>query len=69
MALFKYFKPTKAPAESTLPLPSGPFSEAIPSSSIKAANKEVKSIIMKSIVAYYNVGLANGYSEHIVRVA
>ena len=41
MALLKYFKPIN---RSTLPLPSGPLSEIVPSSSIKAANKEVESI-------------------------
>ena len=46
MALLKYFKPTKAPMASSLPLPSGPLSEVTPSSSIEAANKEVKSIIL-----------------------
>ena len=47
-SLLKYFKLTKAPVESTLPLPSGPLSEVIPSSSIEAANKEVKSIVSQS---------------------
>ena len=46
MALLKYFKPTKAPMASTLPFPNGPLSEVMPSSSIEAANKEVKSIIL-----------------------
>ena len=39
MALLKYFKPIN---RSTLPLPIGLFSEIVPSSSIKAANKEVE---------------------------
>ena len=42
MALLKYFKPIN---RSTLPLPSGPLSEIVPSSSIEAANKEVESIV------------------------
>ena len=42
MALLKYFKPIK---RSTLPLPNGPLSEFVPSSSIEAANKEVESIV------------------------
>ena len=42
MALLKYFKPIN---RSTLPLPSKPLSEIVPSSSIVAANKEVKSIV------------------------
>jgi len=42
MALCKYFKPIN---RSTLPLPSGPLSEIVPSFSIEAANKEVESII------------------------
>ena len=42
MALLKYFKPIN---RSTMPLPSGPLSEIVPSSSIEAANKEVESIV------------------------
>ena len=42
MALRKYFKPIN---QSILPLPSGPLSEIVPSSSIEAANKEVESIV------------------------
>ena len=37
MALFKYFK-----REKNLPDPQGPLSEAVPSTSIEEANKEVK---------------------------
>ena len=37
MALFKYFK-----RERNLPDPQGPLSEAVPSTSIEEANKEVK---------------------------
>ena len=48
MALLKYFKPIKVPTASTLPLPSEPLSEVILSSSIEAANKEVKSILESS---------------------
>ena len=40
--LRKYFKPIN---RSTLPLPSGPLSEIVPSSSIEAANKELRSIV------------------------
>ena len=45
MALLKYFKPIK---RSTLPLPNGPLSEFVPSSSIEAANKEVASIVSQA---------------------
>ena len=48
MALLRYLKPTKAPTASTLALPSGLLLEAMPSSSIEAANKEVKPIIIES---------------------
>ena len=54
MALLKYFKPTKVPTVSTLPLPSRPFSEVMPSSSIEAANMEVKSIILESQISSEN---------------
>ena len=48
MALLRYFKPTKALTASTLALPSGSLLEAMPSSTIEAANKEVKLIILES---------------------
>ena len=51
VALLKYFEPTKAPMVSTLPFPSGPFSEIMPLSSIEAANKEVKYVILKSQIS------------------
>ena len=41
MSLFKYFKKSN-PAEQHLPKPNGPLSTQMPSSSIVAANKEVK---------------------------
>ena len=43
MALLKYLK--LDPAKKGLPHPSGPFSTIIPTSSIVAANKEVKTIV------------------------
>ena len=48
MVLLKYFKPIKLPMTSTLPLPSGPLSKVMPSSSTEAANEEVKSILKSS---------------------
>ena len=54
VALLKYFKPTKALMVSTLSLPSGPFLEVMPLSSIEAVNKKVKSIILKSQISSEN---------------
>ena len=54
VALLKYFKPTKVLIVSTLALPSGPLSEVMPLFSIEAANKEVKSIILKSQISSEN---------------
>ena len=48
MVLLKYFKPIKSPTTSTLPLLSRPLSKVMPSSSIEAANEEVKSILKSS---------------------
>ena len=51
IALLKYFKRTKLLVTSILSLPSGSLSDVMPSSSIEAANKEVKSIISQEILS------------------
>ena len=47
MSLFKYFKRSD-PAEHVLPKPDGPLVTQMPSSSIVAANKEVKAVLESS---------------------
>ena len=44
MALFQYFKREK----NNLPNPHGPLSQSVPSTSIAAANSEVRSVIVRN---------------------
>ena len=63
LVFLKYFKPMN---RSTLPLPSEPLSEIVPSSSIEAANKEVKSTHRYYYYLWSTttpIRLANSYSK------
>ena len=67
MALLKYFKPTKVPTVSTLPLSSGPLSEVMPTSSIEAANMEVKSIVLESQISSENDAASTRASTTVMK--
>ena len=67
MALLKYFKPTKAPTVSILPLPSGPLSEVMPTSSIEAANMQVKSVVLESQISSKNDAASTRASTMVMK--
>ena len=70
MALFKYFKKSPTDQASHLPDPEGALSSRVPSSAIRAANKEVMTVVQEESRKKQKHGLYKNYTaEEKAKVA